>query len=184
MELTIKIGNGFSLSPLNLQDTEKLFQYLHDGEISNFIPVIPHPYTMEHAEKWVTHRISFFQKNKTEISFGIRNDQGKLIGSVGVDDLRVGYAHNGEVGYWITKEYRGKGIVSEALKAFIQHAFGRVGLARLTAHTLERNVASIRVLERSGFEREGFLRNYTKTRNGLENTYIFGLLRNSVSRKR
>ncbi len=52
-----------------------------------------------------------------------------------------------EVGYWIGKEYWGKGIASQALAAFLVHVKARP----LYAHVAKRNAGSIRVLEKCGF---------------------------------
>jgi RimJ/RimL family protein N-acetyltransferase len=100
-----------------------------------------------------------------------------LAGSIGVDDFIPGNTHNGELGYWLAREFRGRGIASEAARVFVPYAFDYLSLDRLTAHTLEFNAASIRVLEAVGFNLEGRLRQYTRTATGLYDTLVFGLLR-------
>lgn len=61
----------------------------------------------------------------------------------------VSFAHSGEahVGYWIGREYWGKGVATRALSQFLGHATARPLYARVAKH----NVASIRVLEKCGF---------------------------------
>lgn|SRR5512139_2957641 len=56
-----------------------------------------------------------------------------------------------EVGYWLGKEYWGKGIATQALTEFLQHVAQRP----LYAHVVKHNIASIRVLEKCGFARWG-----------------------------
>jgi RimJ/RimL family protein N-acetyltransferase len=125
----------------------------------------------------VNHRLTFLKKTGLEVCFAIRNPDGTLIGSVGVDDLSPGRAHNGELGYWLGREHRGRGIAREAVRAFIPYAFQQLELNRLTAHTLHFNSASNRILEASGFKLEGMLRQYTRTTTGFHDTLVFGLLR-------
>lgn len=56
-----------------------------------------------------------------------------------------------EVGYWLGKEYWGKGIATQALAEFLNHVTQRP----LYAHVVKHNIASIRVLEKCGFTRYG-----------------------------
>ena len=137
---------------------------------------IPQPYTEESADRWVRHRIEF-TKGGVEICFAIRDPEGRMLGSVGVDDLKVGEAHNGELGYWLTPAARGHGLATEAVRAFIPYAFGELGLERLTAHTIHFNERSIRLLQKNGFAPEGCLRRFTRTATGFHDLLVFGLLR-------
>lgn len=107
----------------------------------------------------------------------LRNSQGYLIGSVGVDDFKIGETHRAEIGYWLAKAYRGQGVITDALSCFIQYAFNELELIRLTAHTLDFNTASARILEKNRFKLEGCLRQHTKTRNGVFDTFAWGLLK-------
>jgi RimJ/RimL family protein N-acetyltransferase len=65
----------------------------------------------------------------------------------------VSWVHDGvtEVGYWLGREYWGRGIATQALAAFV----AAVGERPLTAAVAEHNVASMRVLEKCGFVRSG-----------------------------
>lgn len=173
----IALTNGFTLTSVRASDVDDYVRLLGDGEVADTIPVIPQPYTQESAEWWVSHRIAFREKHGVELCFAVRNGDGILAGSIGVDDLVLGTTHNGELGYWLGREYRGLGIASEAVHHFIPYAFDRLSLTRLTAHALESNAASIRVLERAGFNFEGRLRQHTRTAQGLCDTLAFGLLR-------
>ena len=59
-----------------------------------------------------------------------------------------------EVGYWLIVEARGRGVATRAVGAMVNDAFAR-GILRVEAHVRPENTASVRVLERLGFEREG-----------------------------
>ncbi len=173
--MRIELPGGHHLSGVGEGDRDAHVQLLADGEIAAFIPAIPQPYTEESAEKWVRHRMEVARRGP-EICFAIRDPAGRMVGSVGVDDLEVGSAHNGELGYWLAPAARGRGRANEAVRAFVPYAFGVLGLERLSAHTLYFNQPSIRVLERNGFVLEGRLRRFTRTSTGLHDTLVFGLL--------
>jgi len=63
-----------------------------------------------------------------------------------------------EVGYWIGEEYQGKGLVSAACRALVDHAFGERGLNRVVISCATENKKSCAIPERLGFRREGLQR--------------------------
>lgn len=65
---------------------------------------------------------------------------------------------SGELAYWLGREYRGRGVMTEALRRFSDELLGRDGLRRLYARPFARNMASRRCLEKAGFRLEGLLR--------------------------
>ena len=85
---------------------------------------------------------------------------GQLLGGVNLhhfDPLR----DTVEVGYWLLLEARGRGVATRCVRAAAEHAFAH-GIYRIEAHVRIGNVASERVLERAGFEREGVKRRYLR----------------------
>lgn len=66
---------------------------------------------------------------------------------------------------------------TEALKALVSYAFEVMGLRRLEADVYPRNAASIRTLERLGFQREGFLRERWHVNGEIQDAIFYGLLR-------
>lgn len=175
--MKLKVISDFYLSSTNSNDKAAYLKHLNDKSISDAIPVIPHPYTESDADWWIKRRLKFLGENGKEISFALRNSEGYLIGSVGVDDFKIGETHRAEVGYWLAKAYRGQGLMSDALGVFIQYGFSNLEVTRLTAHSLDFNHASARILEKHKFKREGCLRKHTKTRNGIFDTFAWGLLK-------
>ena len=175
MELNIR--DGFHLTSISPTDKTAYLEHFNDRSISYTIPVIPYPYTEAAADWWIQHRLEFLRENGKEISFALRNPEGYLIGSVGVDDLKVGKAHRAEIGYWLAKAYRGQGLATDALRVFVQYAFDNLEVIRLTAHVIDFNTASVKVLEKNRFKLEGCLRQHTKTQNGIFNTLAYGLLK-------
>jgi RimJ/RimL family protein N-acetyltransferase len=183
--MLLNISNDLHLSSLRLTDIGAYVNHLNDGgEISARTPVIPYPYTEEAANWWIRHRMEFTELAGREISFAIRNAEGVLIGSVGADDFRIGESHRAEVGFWVAKAYRNRGIATTALRVFIRYAFEELNLSRLTAHTLVFNTASARVLEKNGFEVEGYLRKHTRINGNLFDTLACGLLKEDWSARR
>jgi RimJ/RimL family protein N-acetyltransferase len=67
--------------------------------------------------------------------------------------------------------------MTSALRVYVNHVFNDFEIIRLTAYTLDFNIASVTVLEKTGFVLEGCLRKHTRTRNGLFDTFVYGLLK-------
>jgi RimJ/RimL family protein N-acetyltransferase len=80
-----------------------------------------------------------------------------------------------ELGYWLLAEGRGRGIATRAARALAMHAF-HVGLLRVEAVVRPENTASIRVLERAGFTREGLMRSLLRHGDGRADAILYSLL--------
>lgn len=113
----------------------------------------PHPYTPADAAAYID-RVA----GQTPVtSFGIVIGD-MVIGGITLrrgDDIE---RENAEVGYWIGREYWGRGIITEALLGVTGYAFAMLRLRRVFAVPFTRNVASIRALEKAGYTREGTMR--------------------------
>jgi [ribosomal protein S5]-alanine N-acetyltransferase len=92
--------------------------------------------------------------------FVFRTDANVLIGGVTLSNVRRGVAQASSIGYWMGAPYARHGLMSRALRALIPFSFNNLRLHRLEAACITTNAASIRLLEKSGFQREGLARQY------------------------
>lgn len=83
-----------------------------------------------------------------------------LLGGLSLSNVRRGVTQTASLGYWMGAPYAGKGHMSAAVRALLPFAHGALGLRRIEAACLPTNTPSIRLLERSGFRREGYGREY------------------------
>jgi len=101
----------------------------------------------------------YLMDSKREFTFGIYELRtNNLIGHIALYAVKRLPYSSAFVGYAMDEIYIGKGIVTEAVKMVVRFAFEQVGLHRVEAYVSTQNSASIRVLEKSGFQREGLLR--------------------------
>ena len=89
-----------------------------------------------------------------------RTEDSALVGGLTLANIRRGVAQAGSIGYWIGQPYANKGYMSEAVRALIPFCFGSLRLHRLEAACIPTNKPSIALLEKVGFEREGYARGY------------------------
>ena len=101
------------------------------------------------------------QRSDQAYSFFIfRSADEVLVGGITLSNVRRGVAQAGSIGYWMGQSYARQGLMSVALRALIVFSFSGLRLHRLEAACITTNVASIRLLEKSGFQREGYARQY------------------------
>jgi [ribosomal protein S5]-alanine N-acetyltransferase len=81
-----------------------------------------------------------------------------------------------EVGYWVRRERRRRGIASRALRLISAWALGDLGAARVQLHTDVENVPSQRVAENAGYTREGVLRSWLEHRGERRDHVLYSLL--------
>jgi ribosomal-protein-alanine N-acetyltransferase len=89
-----------------------------------------------------------------------RSDDNAMVGGLTLANIRRGVAQAGSIGYWIGAPYTHKGYMTAAVRALIPFCFGTLRLHRLEAACIPANTASIRLLEKTGFQREGYARSY------------------------
>jgi RimJ/RimL family protein N-acetyltransferase len=150
-------------------DAPAVYVECQDPEIQRWIPVIPRPYTEQHARAFVTGALGL-----GPYQFAVEED-GSLVGSIGMRVNEEG--GTGHIGYWCARRARSRGITSHALRLLCRYAFEDLALARLELITDPNNLASQRVAERVGFRREGVLRSHLRHPDGRRrDSVMFSLL--------
>ncbi|MGX4584305.1 GNAT family N-acetyltransferase [Paenibacillus chitinolyticus] len=109
-------------------------------------------------------------------SFGVfHQPDGLLIGTVRLSNVGRGPFQNAYVGYSIDAAYGGRGLMTEALRECLRIAFGPLGLHRVQAAIIPRNVRSLRVAEKCGFVRIGLSPRYLNIAGVWEDHILFAL---------
>jgi ribosomal-protein-serine acetyltransferase len=110
----------------------------------------------------------------TAIAVPADDDRWQLVGSAG---LRIDtYRRAGELGYWIAERFEGRGLVTRAASALIEHGFGALGLGRIALRTDIGNHRSRAVADRLGFTEEGVERGALVFGDERRDDVVFGLL--------
>ncbi len=125
-------------------------------------------------------RVRHYQKEAREdlgYAFGLfESASGSLIGGITLGNVRRGVMQCATLGYWLGKPYVSNGYMTEGVRAIIAHSFDHLRLHRLEAASMPSNTASIRVLERVGFVREGVARRYLLIGGSWQDHVRFALL--------
>ncbi|WP_229598321.1 GNAT family N-acetyltransferase [Runella aurantiaca] len=113
----------------------------------------PHPYTLDDAHHW----IELCEMEKRPSVFAI-DVEGEAVGGVGIILQKDVFRKNAEIGYWLAEPFWGRGIMAEAVKEMTEYTFKHYEVHRLYAGVFEYNRASMRVLEKAGYQFEAVLR--------------------------
>ncbi len=151
---------NISLRPWTASDVEPLAIYFNNINIwNNLRDYIPHPYTMEDAESFISSQDNLMPAQ----NFAILKE-GEIAGGIGIILQEDVYKMNVELGYWIAEPFWGKGIASAAVELMSAYTFDNFAINRIVAEVFEYNKSSMRVLEKNGFylesvRRKGILKN-------------------------
>lgn len=163
------------LRKMVLNDAEAVFAYASNSEVSR--------YTL-----WETHRSiedsrAFLEfatqkyENGGEPDWGIvYRGNGCLVGACGLVNWEAEHAR-AEVGFVLSREYWGRGLMSEAVRAILRFGFERMNLNRIEARCIAENAASARVMEKAGMVYEGMLRQREYIKGAYRDIKLYAILK-------
>jgi ribosomal-protein-alanine N-acetyltransferase len=173
LELTKCIVRSFEWS-----DAASIAKHANNRAIwINLRDLFPHPYTLRDADKWLA-QLERQGTRATEFAISVG---GEAVGGIGFRIQKDMERHAAEIGYWLGQDYWGRGIATEALTAVTEYAFAEhQSLGRLFAYVFEWNTGSMRVLEKCGYQPEGWLRQSIIKDGKTIDQAIYAKLRNNV----
>jgi [ribosomal protein S5]-alanine N-acetyltransferase len=125
----------------------------------------------------------YFEDQRNDLAypfFIFRKSDGVMVGGLTLANIRRGCAQAGSLGYWMGAPYAHQGYMTAAVSTMLPFAFGALRLHRVEAACIPGNDASIRLLEHTGFQREGFARQYLCINGVWQDHLLFARLRDSA----
>ena len=170
MKLTIKSKN-FILRPYRKSDAKSLAKNINDRTISKNMSRVPYPYTLKMAKKFIKGSIIGYRKRKpTRINLAI-DIGGEVAGGIVIGKIELG--HKAGIGFWLAKQFRGRGIMARTIKEVLKLGFNKFKLKRIEAKVFLFNKKSAQVLKIAGFKYEGLLRKDVKKGKQYLDTYLY-----------
>ncbi|MFJ4617730.1 GNAT family N-acetyltransferase [Streptomyces sp. NPDC088812] len=160
------------LRPVGPQDTEAVHTAAQDPDIQRWT-TIPSPYLPEHARTFTEEVAPAGWADGTLFTFGVFLPDGTL---VGVNSLMRRSLGTAEIGYWATKEHRGRGYTTEAARTASHWAFTDLAVDRVEWRAEVGNTASRAVAEHAGFTLEGTLRSAIDNKGVRRDCWVGSLL--------
>jgi RimJ/RimL family protein N-acetyltransferase len=141
----------------SLEDVDSIVKNINDSFVSRYTIHVPYPYTSKDAYDFLEKNQAWYEEG-TSLNLAITKEiDDKVIGGIGLMNIEKKFNH-AEIGYWLGKEYWGKGITPRCVQAMVRFGFQRLGLQRISAVVFSPNLRSRRVLEKNGFVHEGTMR--------------------------
>ncbi len=156
-------------------DIDAVLAACQDPEIQRWT-IVPSPYRREDAEYFVLDLAANGWRTGENLVWCVfERESGALVGSQGLT-VSGGRPGTAEVGWWATKEFRGRGYTAEAATAVARHALTGLRVRRLEWLAYVGNHGSRAVAEKVGFRFEGTLRAYAEQRGRFHDSWIGSLL--------
>ena len=172
---TMYTGEKVKLRAYKKEDIVLAQQYLNDAETKRLLsPGVPYPFTLEEETKWF-EKIS---ANNDNYSFAVETlEESKYIGGCGVNglDWKNSIA---TVGIFIgDKNYWGKGYGTDAMKVLLKFIFEQMNINKVKLFVYSFNERAVKSYEKSGFKREGVLRQEMFRDGKYNDEYVMGILK-------
>ena len=141
-----------------LADAEEVFaKYARDPEVTRYLSWHPHE-RLDDTRAYVESAIEAWTTRSGHLSWAIeRREDAQLLGTIGATISE----HGAAIGYVLARPYWGQGYMTEALAAVCRAALADSRIHRVWAWCDVENVASARVMEKAGMQREGLLRRFS-----------------------
>jgi RimJ/RimL family protein N-acetyltransferase len=177
-EPPLREGNVL-LRPWSLADAPAVTAACQDPEIPRWT-IVPFDYTERDAIEFLGG-LDADQAAGRQLSLAIVDPDDVLLGAIGMSnfdwpDLKA------EIGYWVAREARRRGVGARALRLLSRWAIEELGLERIELPANPRNAASLALARRAGFTREGTLRRYRYRHGVREDLVMHSLLAEDLGR--
>ena len=174
--VSIDIDNDIQLRSYKVEDMDALFNAINNSRqhLNPWLDWVSKTTKPEHSLQFIQDSLQQLETQEA-LALGIFIHH-QVIGGIGLHQWDQ-KTRRAQIGYWITHEYEGKGIISRCLTQFVAFLFEKIELNKIEIHFVQANRRSAKVAERLGFKIEGIIRQ-SMMRNGMpDNVVIAGLLK-------
>lgn len=162
-------GTGFTLRKWRTDDAPSLQKHADNLNIcACLLDRFPSPYTLEDAEAFIAMKID--EEPVTNFAIEIN---GEVAGVIGLDFRADVYRKTPLLGYWLSEQYWGRGIVPEAVKLITHYGFNNLDIICIQAAILSKNPKSMRVLEKAGYIKQGILKGSIIKNNEILDEHVY-----------
>jgi len=175
------IRPGFELRLLEERHAPALFAVIdrERDELREWLPWVDATRTEDDSLSFIRSALEQFASNSGVVA-GIWGPEG-IAGVAGMH--KIDWLNRSvELGYWLSSPFRGNGLMTDACRGMISHAFGELDLHRVSVRCAVRNVKSRAIPERLGFTIEGTLREAQLLNGRYEDLQLFALLKRDWKR--
>ena len=163
------------LRQLRATDVTDIFEYASDPEVSRYTLWDTHT-TLDETRVFLNYIIDQHRRGEGMVWAVTLRGTGKMIGTCGFGSFKHRDSR-AELGFALSRQFWSKGITTEAVGAVLRFVFKDMRLNRLEARCDIDNLASARVLEKSGLKYEGTLRQHARIKSEYRDLRLYSILR-------
>ena len=152
------------LRPFKCEDAEYVYKYASDERTVRYLRFHPHK-TLQDSESIVNYWVSCNSNPSFYTWCIVCKECGEPVGSIAINDISE-FHNQGFMGYILRQDHWNKGLMTEACKRVIRYCFEELNFQRVESIYCQENVASGRVMEKSGMHFEGTKCEYFPTDHG------------------
>lgn len=178
---TKKIDNDITLTLVELTDAQEMFSLVDScrDHLRKWLPWVDVTFTPENTATFIKSASKQHTKNNGfHCSIRYEKQLAGVIGCHRIDKIN----QITELGYWLGKQFQGRGIMTRCCQALTDYAFEELEINRVEIRVAEENVKSCAIPQRLGFSREGILRDAEWVNNRFFNQILFAMLRRDWSK--
>jgi ribosomal-protein-alanine N-acetyltransferase len=147
-------GSQFILRHWQLADVPALQKHADNPQVPAYLlDKFPSPYSLADAKAFIDLMV-----NKLTITNSAIEINGEVAGGIGLQFREDVYRKSPLIGYWLSEQYWGLGIMTEAVKLITDYAFTHFDTICVVAVVFGKNRGSMRVLEKAGYVQQGVLK--------------------------
>jgi ribosomal-protein-alanine N-acetyltransferase len=175
MNFKIIETNRMILKGLTPEDMTEIFERNHKPKIKE---ILGHRSEEDYEKELHKYKSGYSSYNRSFMLFLLEDKaSGKIIGRCGLHNWNRDH-WRAEIGYSMEDEsFKQRGLMSEAVQAVIDYGFKQMNLNRIEALVADYNTASLKLLEKNRFVKEGVMRNHYYVNGFFEDSVVFSLLR-------
>lgn len=169
------------LRKFKLEDLEDVYEYCQDKEVTKYLTWETHKNRIE-TKQYLESVLERYKKETSPHAI-VYKDVNKVIGCIDSKDYDA-KNKSIEIGYVLNRNYWNQGIMTEALQAIIAYDYQTLDLERIEMKHYKENIASGRVMQKNGFQKEGILRKKEAKNGVLFDVVYYSLLKEEYEREK
>lgn len=172
----IKVNNEITLTLIGEQNAGELFALTDRNRehLRKWLPWVDGTKTVDDTMEFI--RMSMEQNQKDEVYKFIIHYINEAAGMIGIQEI-IKMNNKCEIGYWLSEDVSGKGIMTLSCKALTDFSFNEIGMNRTTIKCATGNIKSQMIPRRLKFKEEGILRQDSLLNGKYEDNILFAMLK-------
>ncbi|MGI9050336.1 MAG: GNAT family N-acetyltransferase [Rubrobacteraceae bacterium] len=164
------------LRKMMADDAGDVFDYASDPQVARYVIWDTHR-SIRDSESFLELVVEGYRNGELGNWGMVDKESGKLIGTCGYDSSWSPVHARAEIGYALSRQHWGRGLMPEAVTALLKFGFGRMKLNRIVARCFSQNTASEKVMRKVGMTYEGTLREYLYLKGDYQDLKVYSILR-------